>query len=94
MVATQDLEDGDLLRRFKAEVSQDEPNRGNNTNRNTRSTSVWCLEVATVYGNLPTRVGVFFFFDNICVRLCVLVCTFFLANFGIFSQDKVAALTC
>ena len=33
VVAAQELEAGDALRRFKAEVSQDEPRRGNNTNR-------------------------------------------------------------
>ena len=50
MVASQELEAGDVLRRFKAEVSQDEPRRGNNTNRHTRSTSARCLEIVTVYG--------------------------------------------
>ena len=33
VVATQELEAGDVLRRFKAEAAQNEPRRGNNTNR-------------------------------------------------------------
>ena len=33
VVATQDLEAGDVLRRFGAETAQDEPRRGNNDNR-------------------------------------------------------------
>ena len=33
VVATQDLEAGDVLWRFKAEAAQDEPHRGNNHNR-------------------------------------------------------------
>ena len=48
VVASQELEAGDVLRRFKAEVSQDEPHRGNNTNRHTRATSARCLEIVTV----------------------------------------------
>ena len=48
VVASQELEVGDVLRRFKAEVSQDEPRRGNNTYRYTRSTSALCLEIVNV----------------------------------------------
>ena len=33
VVTTQELEAGDVLRRFKAEAAQDEPRRGNNNNR-------------------------------------------------------------
>ena len=33
LVATQELEAGDVLRRFGAETAQDEPRRGNNNNR-------------------------------------------------------------
>ena len=33
VVATQELEAGAVLRRFKAEASQDDPRRGNNNNR-------------------------------------------------------------
>ena len=33
VVATRELEAGDVLRRFKAETDQDEPRRGNNNNR-------------------------------------------------------------
>ena len=69
MVATQELEAGDVLRRFKAEVAQDKPRRGNNTNRYNRSTSARCLEIVAVYGILLTCVGVFIFFDGTCVCL-------------------------
>ena len=54
VVATQELEPGDVLTRFKAEVSRDEPRRGNNTNRYTRSTSPRFLEIVTTYGILIT----------------------------------------
>ena len=33
VVATRELEAGDVLRRFKAEPAQDNPRRGNNANR-------------------------------------------------------------
>ena len=33
VVATQDLEAGDVLRRFKSEAAHDEPHGGNNNNR-------------------------------------------------------------
>ena len=33
VVATQELEPGDVLLRFEAEGTQDEPHRGNNNNR-------------------------------------------------------------
>ena len=33
VVATQELEPGDVLRRFEAETAQDDPLRGNNNNR-------------------------------------------------------------
>ena len=63
VVASQELEVGDMLRRFKAEISQDEPRRGNNANRHTRSTSTRCLEILTVYGILLTCISVFLFFN-------------------------------
>ena len=49
VVASQELEVGDVLRRFKAEVSQDEPRRGNNANRRTSATSAWFWDIVTVY---------------------------------------------
>ena len=78
MVATQELEAGDALRRFKAEVSQDEPRRGNNTNRHIMSTSARCLEIVTIYGIFLTCVGVLWYM-SVClsVCLCVLVCAVF-----------------
>ena len=84
MVASQELEVGDVLRRFKTEVSQDEPRRGNNNNRHTRSTSAQCLEIVTVCGIILTCVGVLFFFSSMAhVSVCslVAVCFFFLAIF-------------
>ena len=33
VVATQELKAGDVLRRFRAEATQDEPRRGNNNNQ-------------------------------------------------------------
>ena len=90
MVATQELEAGDVLRRFKAEVSQDEPRRGN---RHTRSTSARCLELVTIHGNLLTCVGVFVFFDATCA--CAYWCELFcLVMFYIFVQHKVTAFAC
>ena len=95
MVATQELEAGDVLRRFKAEVSQDEPRRGNNTNRHTGSTSARCLEIVTVYGILLTCVSFLFSaMVHVFVCLCVLVCGDISAMFCIFIQDKVTAFAC
>ena len=39
VVATQELEAGDVLRRFKAEAAQHEPRRGKNNNRYSSSSS-------------------------------------------------------
>ena len=72
VVATQELEAGDVLRRFKAEVSQDEPHRGNNTNRRTRSTSARCLEIVAVYGIFLTCVS-FLFSAMVHVYWCVAI---------------------
>ena len=66
MVASQELEAGDVLRRFNAEVSKAEPRRGNNTNRYARSPSARCLEMVTVL------------WDSSYLRTCVYwVCTVF-----------------
>ena len=46
VVATQDLEPGDVLRRFKAEATQDAPRGGNDNNRYSRSTSALCISLA------------------------------------------------
>ena len=96
VVATQELKDGDVLRRFKADVSQDEPRRGNNTNRHTRSTSAQCLEIMSVYGIPLTFFGVFIFFDDtcVCVCVCVFVCAVFPCDVLCFIQDKVTAFAC
>ena len=86
MVASQELKAGDLLRRFKAEVSQDEPRRGNNTNRHT---SARRLEIMTVYGILLTFFGVFMKLDGTCACVCVYWCVaLFLAMLFIFIQGK------
>ena len=104
MVARQELEAGDVLRRFKAEVSRDEPRRGNNTNRHTMPPGALCLEFLLFMG-LFLLVLVFLFFSMVyisvcvCVRVCVCVyvCVywyvlFFLAMFCIVLQDNVIAL--
>ena len=49
MEASQELAAGDVLMRFKAEGFQNEPRRGNNKNRHTRSTSAQCLEIVPVH---------------------------------------------
>ena len=82
VVASQELEVGDVLRRFKAEVSQDETNRGNDTNWHTLG--VWNLLL--FMGDLLHA------FVFVC--LCVLVCGIFSAMFCIFIQDKVTAFVC
>ena len=73
MVASQKLEAGDVLRRFKEQVSQAEPLRGNKTNLHARPASARCLGIVTVYGILLTCVGVFIFFDSTCMCICVCI---------------------
>ena len=58
VVATQDLEAGDVLRRFGAETAPDEPRRGNNNNRCT----VVRLVVVAIW-KLSPPVG---FFSLVC----------------------------
>ena len=68
VVASQELEAGDVLRRFKAEVSQDEPLRGNNTDRfilGLLGLGVWKLLLFRVFFIIV--LGVFFLFDRACV---------------------------
>ena len=48
VVATQELEAGDVLRRFKAESAQDEPRRGNN-NKGYISSIDWVLLTCLLY---------------------------------------------
>ena len=88
MEASQELAAGDVLMRFKAEVFQDEPRRGKNTNPHTRSTSARCSEIITVYRILPACAGIVLLSDGTCK--CIGVCCFFLHFFYIFIQDKVA----
>ena len=88
-MATKGLEAGDALRRFKAEVSQDEPRRGNSTNRRTGSTSIRCLEIVTVYGILLTCVGVLVFFYGTCVCIYVYWCeVLFLRCFVLLCKER------
>ena len=62
VVATQELEAGDVLRRFRAEAAQDEPHGGKNNNRyivvglvySSGSSSGRCLEVVAAYGIIFT----------------------------------------
>ena len=84
VVASQELEVGDVLRRFKAKVSRDEPRRGNNINRHTRSTSARFLEIVTVYWIFLTFVGIFTFLDDTCVCMCVSVCGLFYYDVAYF----------
>ena len=48
VVATQELDAGDKLRRFKAEVAQDKPRRGNNKNRYMYIYLGRCLEIVSL----------------------------------------------
>ena len=52
VVATQELEAGDVLRRFEAKAVQDEPRRGNNNNRcivvGLVAVGVWTLSFISV----------------------------------------------
>ena len=67
-MASQELEAGDVLRRFKAEVSQDEPRRGNNTDRfilGLLAFSVWKLLFYMAFLLLALR-G-FLFFGGSCM---------------------------
>ena len=93
MVASQELEVGDVLRRLKAEVSQYEPRRGKSTDRNTRSTSARCLELVTVCG-IFLGICIFNFFRwYMCVSVCVCVFEYavFSCNVLYIIQDKVTA---
>ena len=89
VATTQELEAGAMLRRFKAEVSKDEPRRGNNTNRHARSTSAVYLEIVTICGILLTRVLVFSFF-----QWYVCVCAVFSCDFCICVENKVTGFAC
>ena len=52
VVATQELEAGDVLRRFKAEAAQDKPRRGNNKNR------YMYIYLGPVFGNCVAAHGI------------------------------------
>ena len=58
VVTTQELEAGDVLRRFGAETAQDEPRRGNDNNRYVvvRLSGGRCLEIVAADGILFTCV--------------------------------------
>ena len=63
-MASQELEAGDVLRRFKAKVSQDDPRRGNNTDRfilGLLALAVWKLLLLMEF--LLLAFSVFLFFE-------------------------------
>ena len=66
VVATQELEAGDVLRRFKAEAAQDEPRRGNNNNRyivvGLVTVDLWKLSLRMGFFSLVFCVCVLLFF--------------------------------
>ena len=65
VVATQELEAGDVLRRFRAETAQDYPRSGNNNNRYV----VVGLTAVGVCDTVHLCAGLFFFFF-IGTRMC------------------------
>ena len=72
VVATQELEAGDVLQRFKAEAAQDEPRRGNNnTQYSSRSSSgLGNCRCTSDYFHLCS------FFLFVGIRVCVFFCFF------------------
>ena len=95
VVATQELEAGDVLRRFGAETAQDESLRGNNNNRcivlRVVVVGVWKFSLPKEFFSLVCCVFFSSFF--IGARVCVMViCTAFLVMFSIL--DKVTGLAC
>ena len=68
VLATQELEAGDLLRRFKAEAAQDESRRGNNNNR-----YIVVGIVAVNLWKLPLHMG--FFSLVFCAFILFYICT-------------------
>ena len=64
VVATQELEAGDVLRRFGAETAQDDPLRGNNNNR-----CIVLRLVAVAVWKLSSPMG---FFSLVCLAFLLL----------------------
>ena len=77
VMATQELEAGDVLRRFGAEATQDEPHGGNNNNRyivvGLVAVDVWKLSLHMGFFSLLCCP-----FSLVLVCVCVCVCVFFL----------------
>ena len=92
VVATQELEAGDVLRRFGAGAAQHDPRRGNNNNQHSsRSSGDRRLEIVAAHGILFTCVLWFPSFFHCCT--CVMmICTVFLVIFSILC--KVTAHAC
>ena len=71
MVATQELEPGDVLWRFKAEAAQDDPRRGNNNNRyvvvGLAAVGVWKLSLHMGFFSLVCCAFLLFFIGT---RMC------------------------
>ena len=96
VVATQELEAGDVLRRFGAETAQDDPRLGSNNNR----CIVVCLVVVAIR-KLSPAMGflslvwcaflLLFLLIHACVRV-MMIYTAFLVMFSIL--DKATALAC
>ena len=91
VVAIQELEAGDVLRRFGAETAPDEPRRGSNNNRcvviGLVAVGVWKLSLHVEFFSL---VFLFFFLFSL-VHLCVMmICATFLVMFGILYKVIIA----
>ena len=69
VVATQELEPGDVLRRFKEEAARDEPRHGNSNNR--YRSSARRLEIVAAQGIILACVLVIFFVSLVHARVCV-----------------------
>ena len=72
VVATQELEAGDVLRRFKAEAAQDEPRRGKNYNE----------YIVYTLGSSHLCVVFFLVVVGTRVRVCVMFDIFYKATAG------------
>ena len=92
VVATQELQPGDVLMRFKEEAAQDEPRRGNNNNRyiivGLVAVGVWKLSLHMGFFSLVCCVLLLLFIRTRVMMM--MICTAFLVMFGTLHKVALA----